>query len=222
MNRVNEGNNRDNRRNPRSRSNTAHAFPDRYNPMDDEPPAPSLECRPAIRSNRAATSHNLCEPPGREVHNQVLGPARGSINRCNTFEGPTQLHRDPAYASGTKMSRVVSENVDMRTQRAQLRPSGRINTGYDQSIEPSDDSTFNGGSSPDRSYDERSQRSASPATSHGSVPSRTASYSTLDPSVPPGKKQAPPPPPSRGKKAPPPPPPPMKRSALSTTNMTYA
>jgi hypothetical protein len=202
------------RRQTRSRSNTAHTF-------GDESQAPSLECRPAIRSNRVASSHHPHDIPSHEIHHHGLGPGRAGINRSTTFEGPTQLHRDSTTASITKMARFGSENVDMRTQRAQLRPCGRITTAYDQSMEISDDSTFNGGSSPDRSYDERSQRSASPATSHGSVPSRTASYSTLDPCIQAGKKQAPPPPPSRGKKPPPPPPPPMKRSALSTTNMTY-
>ena len=87
--------------------------------------------------------------------------------------------------------------------------------GNEAVAEPSDDSIFY--SSPDRSYDERS---ASPATSFGSAPSRSASYSALDGSTN-GKKQPPPPPPSRAKK-PPPPPPPMKRSALSTNNVSYA
>lgn len=149
-----------------------------------------------------------------------MGPGRAGINRSSTFEGPTQLYRDAGIASSIKMSRVGSENVDMRAQRAHLRPGGRIPSGYDQSTQPSDDSTVNGSSSPDLSYDGRSQRSASPATSHGSIPSRKASCSNLDPCMPVSKKQAPPPPPSRGRR-PPPPPPPMKKSALGTTNAVY-
>lgn len=136
--------------------------------------------------------------------------------RATTFQGPTQVYRDASPPQ--RVSRVPSDNLTMRTQRSQLRPLAKASTENDFFSDPSDDSTFHSNSSPDRSYKERS---ASPATSHGSAPpSRTASYSTLNAATN-SKKQAPPPPPSRAKK-PPPPPPPMKRSALSTTNVTYA
>ena len=207
----------DNRRNPRSRSNTAHAFPNHSYQVEDEPP--TLEARPAIRSNRAASAYNPSESPRRELQNYDLNSGRPGINRSTTFEGPTQIHRDCSPVSTARMSRVPSDSLTVRTQRSQLRPAVRSNTGNDLFSDPSDDSTLN--STPDRSYDERSQRSASPATSHGSAPSRSASYSTLNAPAANGKKQAPPPPPSRAKK-PPPPPPPMKRSALSTNNVSYA
>ena len=217
LSRQNDPNGRDNRRNPRSRSNTAHSFADRSYQIEDEPTAP--EARPSIRSNRAASAYNPPESPRREQPGYDFNHGRPGINRSTTFEGPTQIHRDCSPISTTRMSRVPSDSLAVRAQRTQLRPANRINTANDLFSDPSDDSTFT--SSPDRSYEERSQRSASPATSHGSAPSRSASYSTLNATTTNSKKQAPPPPPSRAKK-PPPPPPPIKRSALSTNNVSYA
>ncbi len=105
----------------------------------------------------------------------------------------------------------------MNTLRVNLRPTTRISTGgsggTDVFGDPSDDSTMNS-ASPDRSYGERS---VSPATSHGSVASRTASYSNGGGGGGGGGKRIPPPPPNRNKK--PPPPPPMKRADLSTTSV---
>lgn len=176
---------------------------------------PPPDARPSIRSNRAASSQVAPESPRKELQGFDLGKARPGVSRATTFEGPTQLHRDVSPIAMPRISRVPSDNYPVRTQRPQLRPINRATTENDLFSDPSDDSTIY--SSPDKSYKERS---ASPATSHGSGPSRTASYSTLD-GAPNGRKQAPPPPPSRAKK-PPPPPPPMKRSALSTTNVSYA
>ncbi|KAL8939640.1 MAG: hypothetical protein Q9216_003248 [Gyalolechia sp. 2 TL-2023] len=204
---------RDGRPNPRSRSNNAHTFADRY--KEDEPPMLPPE-RPAIRSTRTASSYVPSESPQREAQDNDYGFNRPNNQRTNTFEGPTQLHRDSSPIPIGRTARVPSDSLTIRTQRSQLRPSGRMPSGNEGFTEPSDESIIY--SSPDRSYDERS---ASPATSYGSAPSRTASYSTLNGAPTNGKKQAPPPPPSRGKK-PPPPPPPMKRSALSTNNVSYA
>lgn len=176
-----------------------------------------VESRPAIRSTRTTSSYvPTVESPRKELSGYDFSSARPGVNRATTFEGPTQLYRDTSPSK--RVSRAPSDNFTVRNQRAQLRPLSRVGPDNDLSIDPSDESTFNSNSSPDRSYKERS---ASPATSHGSAaPSRSTSYSTLT-SAPNGKKQAPPPPPSRAKK-PPPPPPPMKRSALSTTNVSYA
>ena len=170
--------------------------------------------RPAIRSTRTASSQ-ISESPHRDMQELDQFYGRPNVSRTATFEGPTQLHRDSSPIPIGRVSRVPSDNLTVRTQRSQLRPAGRIANGNDV-FEPSDDSMLT--SSPDRSYDERS---ASPATSYGSAPSRSASYSTLTATPTNGKKQAPPPPPARNKK-PPPPPPPMKRSALSTNNVSYA
>ncbi|KAL8874542.1 MAG: hypothetical protein Q9174_000129 [Haloplaca sp. 1 TL-2023] len=203
---------RDGRPNPRSRSMTPRTFNDRY--KEDEPPILPSE-RPAIRSTRTASSHVVSESPQREVQYNDNGGSRPTYNRTHTFEGPTQLNRDASPIPIGRISRVPSDNLTVRTQRSQLRNTRCLPNGHEAVPEPSDDSIFY--SSPDRSYDERS---ASPATSFGSAPSRSASYSALDGNAN-GKKQPPPPPPSRAKK-PPPPPPPMKRSALSTNNVSYA
>ncbi|KAL8973198.1 MAG: hypothetical protein Q9183_000100 [Haloplaca sp. 2 TL-2023] len=203
---------RDGRLNPRSRSTTARTINDRY--TEDEPPMPPPD-RPAIRSSRTASSHIVSESPQREVQHYDDGCGRPTYKRTHTFEGPAQLNRDASPIPIGRTSRVPSDSLTVRTQRSQLRNTRCMPNGNEAVPEPSDDSIFY--SSPDRSYDERS---ASPATSFGSAPSRSASYSALDGNTN-GKKQPPPPPPSRAKK-PPPPPPPMKRSALSTNNVSYA
>ncbi|KAL2038453.1 hypothetical protein N7G274_008792 [Stereocaulon virgatum] len=182
-----------------SRSNTAHAYSDRFSTVEEEPP-PVPEARPSIRSTRTTTTHMPAELPRKELPGYDFGPARPVVNRATTFEGPTQLHRD--YSPPTRVSRVPSDNLIVRNQRAQLRPLARATPENDLLSDPSDVSTFNSNSSPDRSYMERS---VSPATSHGSAPSRNDSYSTLasatngNPSLP-AKKKPPPPPPSRAKK----------------------
>ena len=208
-----------NRKNPRSRSNTAHSYADRYNTVEEEPEMPPPEVRPSIRSNRATSSNYLPESPRRESQNYDLASFRPIYNRSTTFEGPTQLHRDISPVSSQRMSRVPSDSLSMRTQRLPLRPLSRVMTGNDVFDDPSDTSNSysNSTSSPDRFFIERA---ASPATSHGSGPSRTVSSSTLNAMSSNGKKPPPPLPPSRGKK--PPPPPPMKRSALSTSDVHYA
>lgn len=211
-----ESDNADTRRDPRSRNNTAHAYADRFSAVDEEP-LPIPEARPSIRSTRTASSHMPPDSPRKELQSYDIGPSRPGVNRATTFEGPTQLYRD--YSPPQRVSRVPSDNLAVRNQRNQLRPLSRVTADNEPFSDPSDESTFHSSSSPDRSYKERS---ASPATSHGSAPpSRSTSYSTLIMAPNGGKKQAPPPPPSRAKK-PPPPPPPMKRSALSTSNISYA
>ena len=176
--------------------------------------------RPSIKSNRTTSSaHQLSESPRRTATgydmNHSRPPSRPEFGRATTstgFEGPTQL-RDASPAEAQRVSRVPSESLTVRAQRQQLRPV-RPPLDVENFNDPSDDSTLF--SSPDRSYKERS---ASPATSHGSAPpSRTTSYSEF----PNGKKPPPPPPPPSRAKKPPPPPPPMKRSTLSTTNVSYA
>ena len=206
----------DNRRDPRSRSTTAHAYAERFSTVEEEP-LPAQETRPPIRSTRAASSNLPPESPWKETQGYDFDSVRPGVNRAKTtFEGPTQLYRDSSPPQ--RVSRVPSDNLTVRNQRSQLRPLSRVTPENDSFNEPSDDSTFHSNSSPERSYKERS---ASPATSHGSGPSRSTSYSTLSAAAN-GKKQAPPPPPPSRAKKPPPPPPPMKRSALSTNNTSYA
>ena len=182
---------------------------------------PPPDTRPSIRSTRTASSI-LPESPRRDMQAYDNDFRSHSISRTTTFEGSASQLRDMSPIGASRMSRVPSENINMRAQRSQLRPLTRVTSGNSEVFnEPYDDPTFNH-DSPDRPWEGGSQRSASPALSQGSAaPSRTASYSALSSSLPNNKKQAPPPPPSRAKK-PPPPPPPMKRSALSTNNVSYA
>ena len=186
--------------------------------MEEEPPIP--ETRPSIRSSRTTSTAVLSESP-RHENDFDLDYQRPGVNRSTTFQGPTQL-RDMSPIGGARLSRVPSENINMRAQRSQLRPLNRAASGSDVLGDSFDELNFKNGDSPDRTYETGSQRSASPALSQGSAPSRNASYSALSSSLPNSKKQPPPPPPSRAKKPPPPPPPPMKRSALSTSNVSYA
>jgi hypothetical protein len=206
---------RDQRRpNPRSRSNTAHSYTERFSVYEEPPPMPEPEpVRPSIRSQGRVPSSSRLETrvdtryESRDEYPD--SPQRGNFGRSATFQGPTTIHRESTPVSGFRKASIPQ---DPGAARAHLRPSNRINTnGSDVFGDPSDDSTLNSGS-PDRSYGERS---VSPATSHGSVASRTASYSTLTAAT--NGRKAPPPPPSRAKK--PPPPPPMKRADMSSTSV---
>jgi hypothetical protein len=173
---------------------------------------PPPDTRPSIRSNRAVSSyHHPAQSQYRDVAS-VESSARPVFNRSTTFEGPSSLHQDISPVAFSRLSRVTSDSLSNPSYRMQLRPTKGFahNDGFG---DPSDESAFNSNSSPDRSY---GARSASPATSHGSLPSRTASSTTLHAGVSNGKKAPPPPPPSRSKK--PPPPPPIKRSSLGTSH----
>jgi hypothetical protein len=190
-----------NSRKSRSRSNTAHSYSDRY----DEPEEP-LPVRHSIRSNgRVASSSRL--DTHQEQPDSPVSPARQNWGRSLTFEGPTSIHRTTTPVNVRKPT-LPTEAGQLRVQ---LRPTNRINTSNtDVFGDPSDESTANS-ASPDHSYRDRS---VSPATSQGSVASRTASYNN---GVTTGKKGPPPPPPSRAKK--PPPPLPVKRADFSAPSV---
>lgn len=182
---------------------------------------PPPDTRVPIRSTRTASHNMLSDSLRRETQNYNNDVRPAPVSRSTTFEGPTQL-RDMSPIGASRMSRVPSENINMRAQRSQLRPMQRVTSGSEVINDPYDDPALNNDVF-EKPWEVGSQRSASPALSQGSTPpSRSASYSTLSSSLPSGKKHAPPPPPSRAKKPPPPPPPPMKRSALSTNNVSYA
>lgn len=202
------------RQNPRSRSNTAHSYNERYTSYEEPPmPEPELPIRPSIRSQgRVASSSRLdTRLDTHDEYPQVESPQRPNFGRSSTFQGPTAIYRTSTPVNGRK----ASVPPDPGALRAQLRPASRINTnGPDVFGDPSDDSTMNSGSPEDRSYRERS---VSPATSQGSVASRTQSHSTLNGATN-ARKGPPPPPPSRAKK-PAPPPPPMKRAEISSTSV---
>lgn len=128
-------------------------------------------------------------------------PQRPAYNRSSTFEGPTRVQRDISPAPMPRLTRVPTEPSSILANRAQLRPVRKPDVFGD----PDEDSVY-------------ASRTASPATSVGSG-SRSASWSTYDSGANNGAKKAPPPPPpSRAKK--PAPPPPMKRSALSSSDLS--
>jgi hypothetical protein len=177
-------------------------------------PEPELPVRPSIRSQgRVASSSRLdTRLDTHDEYPQVESPQRPNFGRSSTFQGPTTIYRASTPVNGGRKASVPSDPAALRQQ---LRPASRINTnGPDVFGDPSDDSTMNSGSPEDRSYRERS---VSPATSQGSVASRTQSFSTLNGATN-GRKGPPPPPPSRAKK-PAPPPPPMKRAEISLTSV---
>ena len=199
------------RPNGRSRSNTAHSYSERFGTYEEEP-VPELPVRPSIRSQgRVASSSRLDNR--RDAHDEypeVESPPRPNFGRSHTFQGPTAIYRESAPST-----HKYSVPVDVGAARANLRPSNRINTSNDVFVDPSDDSTLNSGS-PDHSYGERS---VSPATSQGSVASRTATHSTLTPTTNANGRKAPPPPPPSRMKKPAPPPPPMKRAEISSNSV---
>lgn len=185
----------------RSRSNTAHGYADRFNPVEEEPEPevpritiPKLSAR--SRSPGAATESS---PP----RNYALRP---SLSRTSTYESNGNRDDSPAR----RLARVPTDSSTISTSRNNLRPVRNANTFSD---EYEDDYAPSNGHRRDRSppSPDRSSQGSS------SVMSRAASWSTADLGST-GKKAPPPPPPSRAKK-PPPPPPPMKRSALSASEV---
>lgn len=135
-----------------------------------------------------------------EEYSPPTSPQRPSIGRSSTFQGPTTYFRE-SPPPGRLNS--IPPPSDVGSLRAGLRPTARTNViSADLFNDPSDDSTLNS-NSPDRSY---GARSVSPATSQGSMGSRSASISAAS------SRRAPPPPPSRTRK--PAPPLPMKRADI--------
>lgn len=179
------------RRPGRARSNTAHSYQERYEPVQEEILQPPPPIRPTIGS-RSASSNRLDEPARARSNSGSLHP-----NRTSTFEGPTQLRRDESPAAAYSPNRVHSD-LSIRTTRSSLRPVSRVYDNYQ-----SDSTASHGNVSP---FEDRSE---SPATSQGSYFSRTPSVDTAGVSS--IKKGPPPPPPSRSTKPKPPPPPPSKR-----------
>lgn len=185
----------------RSRSDTAHSYADRFNPVEEEPPIPEPKARiGAIRQ----TSGSAASSPRRELPGFDFS-GRPANSRQSTFEGPLRVQRDASPLGGLRLSRAPTEPFSNRPQLRPVQPPPPVSSFVDN------EDDFQGSSSP--------ARSASPAASYTSVGSRTASYSTSDNPLA-RKAPPPPPPPSRSKK--PPPPPPMKRSTLSTSEVPYA
>lgn len=186
----------------RSRSNTAHSYTERlalsrtssnnannshiYEDQDTE----FENVRPPIRSlSRMSTQGSV--PP--EM------PARPVIGRANTFQagaGPGSSRASSGATTPNYGQNTMPTNVG--SLRGQLRPVSRITTSNsirdDVFGDHTEEDTASGSGSPDWA-----ERSASPATSYGSL-SRTTSALTIGGT----RKAPPPPPPSRSKKPPPP------------------
>ncbi|THC95522.1 hypothetical protein EYZ11_004994 [Aspergillus tanneri] len=192
------------RRIGRARSNTAHSFQDRCEPLQEEL-TNGTDQRPIIRSNRSPSSHFA---ESRETYAPDTPPQRPILNRITTFEGPTQLRQEHSSASPHWPSRTASENAITRRNSIQNRSIPRVPA--DPHMDYPGEFRSQNGTSPERLYYGRSE---SPASSYGGEVSRRASSTTLN-NAGLHKKAPPPPPPSRAKK-PAPPPPPMKKTILS-------
>ncbi|KAF2993962.1 hypothetical protein E8E13_000454 [Curvularia kusanoi] len=189
----------------RSRSNTAHGYAERFNPVEEEPePSPPRMTIPKLSSRSRSPAPDMAGSPG----GYALRPA---LSRTSTHDGYANGRDD---SPARRLSRVPTDSSVISSGRNNLRPVRQQNAFADDYED--DDYAASGSNhrrdrsppSPDRS-----------SQSSGNVMSRAASWSQNDlGSTTPGKR-APPPPPSRAKK-PPPPPPPMKRSALSETTVT--
>lgn len=183
------------RRPSRARSNTAHSYQERYEPVQEiTPPSPP---RPTIRSRQSSTFYAQHDETSSARSDSVY--SRPTIGRVSTYDGTT-VHDQPA-ASYTP-NRVHSD-LSIRSARTTLRPVSKIYEDYH-------DSSSYGNVSP---YDDRSDTSA---TSQAGYLSRTPSSSALNTTSSPAMKKAPPPPPpSRATKPKPPPPPhPVKRNPI--------
>ncbi|GKZ18653.1 hypothetical protein AbraIFM66951_007673 [Aspergillus brasiliensis] len=190
------------RRPGRPRSNTAHSYHERYEPLHEETDN-TADLRPIIRSTRASS----IEPGAREVYPPDALSQRPVLNRTSTFEGPTQLRQEQSPGTYQWPSRAASDNYIGRRNSVQSRTMGRPYV--DPYMEQSEDASPISGTSPERTY---MGRNPSPGSSYGGAVSRKSSSTTLNGT--PLNKKAPPPPPPRSKK-PAPPPPPMKRPILS-------
>ncbi|KAL4890475.1 hypothetical protein BDV59DRAFT_184613 [Aspergillus ambiguus] len=187
------------RRTGRTRSNTAHSYQERYEPLQEEP-VNGVDVRPIIRSERPTSIYTA---DMRDPRPAETASPRPVFNRTTTFEGPTQLRQEQASGSHPWATRAISDTYSSQRNLAnQSRPISRVYE--DPYRDPSEAvSPFDG--------------TGSPVSSHGCSVSRRSSSVTLN-GVSLQKKAPPPPPPSRAKK--PAPPPPMKRPMVSAGEVT--
>lgn len=191
----------------RARSNTAHSYQERYEPVQEELTG-AVENRPTIRPTRIVSSNHADTFPRevqRDPHPVSNAYSRPVLSRTPTFEGPTQIRHEQSPVASQWIQRTTSDTLPARRNSTFLNTRTTIDPYADSEV-----SSYGsyGRSSPERMYGDRS---CSPATSHGSsVASRRPSSVALNQSGL-AKKAPPPPPPSRAKK-PPPPPPPVKRT----------
>jgi hypothetical protein len=176
----------------RSRSNTAHSFTERLsrtNTLEAESSAPPVRM-PIRPGNSRRQSH---------MPQQADGPIRPAIGSSSSFQGGASLDRERGRVSGTSTPNPIA---NVGALRGQLRPVNRIVTAPAPRDDVFADRESDEGS--DAGSPHRANRSASSATSVGSL-SRMPSNNAVMSSA--GVKKAPPPPPpppSRSKKPPPP------------------
>ncbi|KAI8941054.1 hypothetical protein NX059_002297 [Plenodomus lindquistii] len=190
----------------RSRSNTAHGYADRFNPVEEEP-------EPEIPRITIPKLSSRSRSPGPEAQSSSGYALRPSISRTSTYDSGANDSREDSPAR--RIARVPTDPGSVISSRNNLRPVRNANAFSDEYEDDYTNNNNNNGSRRDRSPPSPDNSSASSA--RGSVMSRAASWTQAsDPGS--AKKAPPPPPPSRAKK-PPPPPPPMKRSALSASEL---
>lgn len=184
----------------RSRSNTAHGYAERFNPVEEEPePSPPRITIPKLGARSRSPGAGTESPGGYAL--------RPSLSRTSTYENS---NREDSPAR--RLTRVPTDS-SVISSRNNLRPVRQTNANaFADDYE--DDYTNGNGHRRDRSPP--SPDDSSVGSARGTVMSRAASWSQTDLGS--TGKRAPPPPPSRAKK-PPPPPPPMKRSALSANEV---
>ncbi|CAA9957988.1 BAR domain containing protein [Pyrenophora teres f. maculata] len=209
---------RDNRtlasRPARSRSNTAHGYAERFNPVEEEPePEPTRMTIPKLSTQRSRSPVPDQSPSGYSL--------RPSISRTSTYDNSAR-EDSPAR----RLARVPTDSSTISSGRNNLRPVRRASStqqnAFADDYEDDYDASAGNGNAYRRNDRDRSPPSPDTASSvgsaRGSAISRAASWTAASDQGGNGKKAPPPPPPSRAKK-PPPPPPPMKRSALSETQL---
>lgn len=209
----------------RSRSNTAHSYTERLSrttshdiyEADEQEPEPERRTPQQTRAEpvRMPLRSRLSISSGLglgQQQQQADMPGRPTIGRAQTFQGGASIDRERA-AVGSRTSGTTTPNGStygankVGSLRGQLRPVGRISTRAEDVFADRDDDTASGSGSPNG----WGERSASPATSFGSLSRSTSNVAT--PMTGTGARKAPPPPPpSRSKK--PPPPVPAKREVL--------
>lgn len=199
----------------RSRSNTARSFTDRLSlsrtTSKNIYEADERQTEPEPQPVRMPIRSRLSISNGSGYQQQPDMPARPFIGRANTFQGGASVDRERGGGSG-RTSGTTTPNgstygiSNAGSLRGQLRPAGRVSIRQDDIFADRDDDTGSGSGSPN---DWGDQRSASPATSFGSLSRSTSNLAISQTVSNGGRKAPPPPPPSRSKK--PPPPVPAKR-----------
>lgn len=209
----------------RSRSNTARSYNNERTPsygsragaaaaadssyMDEEPEP--LPVRMPIRAgtNNLRSTNN--SPPQK--------PARPSIGRANSYQpgsNGSAANGPPTTFSTYNNSLMNSSSgpAAVTSLRTGLRPVGRIQTtnGHPSNgnVFADDNDDTSGGSGSGSGSPEWEERSASPATSFGSLSRSTSNVAMSSGGT--VRKAPPPPPPNRNKKPPPPVPAPRRES----------